>query len=121
MKIRIRENSLRLRLTQSEVNTFSEKGEVRDKIQFGLLPTETLTYSMVLTKGEELFANYKNHQILVQVPEKMAKEWADTNLVGMTNEIKIGNKNVLKILIEKDFKCLTERHGEDETDNFPHP
>jgi len=121
MKIRIRANSLRLRLTQSEVNTFGEKGEVRDQIQFGLLPKETLTYSMVLAKGGELRATYEDRRIRVQVPGKMAKDWVETDLIGMTNDMELGNEKVLKILVEKDFKCLTARHGEDETDNFPHP
>jgi hypothetical protein len=27
----------------------------------------------------------------------------------------------LRIVIEKDFACLTVREGEDESDNFPNP
>jgi hypothetical protein len=27
----------------------------------------------------------------------------------------------LRIVVEKDFACLTAREGEDESDNFPNP
>ena len=49
----------------------------------------------------------------------MASDWVNTELVGMDNHS--DNDEKLKILIEKDFACLTERVGEDESDMFPHP
>ena len=54
------------------------------------------------------------------MPDKMADEWANSQKISLENNMSIGNGLALKILIEKDFKCLTER-GEDESDLFANP
>ena len=42
-------------------------------------------------------------------------------LVGMQKIISVGEEIDLSILIEKDFKCLTDRPNEDESDLFENP
>ena len=50
MKLRIRGNSIRLRLSQQDVKVFGEKGRVEDSIQFGASAGGQLTY--VLASAE---------------------------------------------------------------------
>lgn len=121
MKIRIQGNSIRLRLSQSEVQAFAENGRVEDCIQFGSAPEESLVYVMERANVRQLGASYAPNQVKIFVPAETGAEWASTDLVGMENEMDLGDGNSLRILVEKDFKCLTERAGEDESDNFPNP
>lgn len=114
MKLRIRGNSVRLRLTKSEVSEFSAKGKVENKTDFG---NSVFIYALKSSeKAEKLEAKFKNGKIEIIVPQAEAKDWAETEKIGISAE----TQN-LKILIEKDFVCLTQREGEDESDNFPHP
>jgi hypothetical protein len=45
MKIRIKGNSIRLRLTQSEVGQFVQEWIIKEQIQFGLKQNDTLEYT----------------------------------------------------------------------------
>ncbi len=115
MKLRIRDNSIRLRLTKSEVNEFAEKGLVGSKTEFN--NNNILIYMLKSSDLiKEIQANFDNGRIEVVVPKAIAENWTNTNEVGFSTE-----SDTLRILVEKDFACLTERPNEDESDNFPHP
>ncbi len=121
MKIRIQGNSIRLRLSQSEVKSFDEKGRVEDRIEFGPGPTDTLVY--VLEQGQiaQPTASFSNQQIKITIPAGLGLVWANSEKVGIEHETAFGKGQLLRILVEKDFKCLTERSGENESDHFPNP
>ena len=121
MKIRIQANSIRLRLSQGEVKAFAETGRAEDRIQFGTAPGESLAYIMERASDRQLSVSYAANQIIIFVPADAGADWAATDQVAMENEMDLGDGNTLRILVEKDFKCLTERAGEDESDNFPNP
>ena len=113
MKLRIRENSVRLRLTKSEIAEFAEKGLVENRTEFDNIFIYALKKS---DSAENLQANFENGRIEIIIPKDVADNWTNTEEVGIS-----GTTETLKILIEKDFACLTVRENEDESDNFPHP
>jgi hypothetical protein len=47
--------------------------------------------------------------------------WASTEQVSIQGEQMLDEGGTLKILVEKDFVCLTGRDDEDESDMYPHP
>ena len=47
--------------------------------------------------------------------------WATTEQVSIQGEQMLDDGGKLKILVEKDFVCLTGRDDEDESDMYPHP
>lgn len=113
MKIRIKGNSLRYRLTRSEVEQFKHEGFLKEICQF---PDDNhLTYVLQRSAEDALKASFKNNIIILLVPEKLADEWTDTDKVGVA-----GEDGPLQLLIEKDFKCL-ENVAEDQSDNYPNP
>jgi hypothetical protein len=118
MKIRINSNSIRLRLTKTEIATFAEVGVVSESINFG---DSKLKY--ILKKGDTktLIVSYHSNEIEVIVPDAQAKTWTNTDLVSLDEFITIAKNETLRILVEKDFKCLNPRVHEDETDHYPHP
>ncbi|MEP2023791.1 MAG: hypothetical protein ABJH98_03835 [Reichenbachiella sp.] len=114
MKIRINGNFVRLRLSQSEVDNFSENNRVGDAINFG---SHSLTYQLLSSNQKEVSVDFDGSHITVQVPIDLSKQWTETDLVGFEN----ADQTNVRILVEKDFQCLHKRPGEDESDNFPNP
>ncbi len=55
------------------------------------------------------------------LPESDVMQWASTEQVSITADETLDDGKLLKILVEKDFTCLTPRDGEDDSDTFPHP
>jgi hypothetical protein len=122
MKLRIRGNTLRLRLSRTEVDELAERGEVHDGITFGAAATERLGYSLVTSdETTAAFARLSSTGITVTLPRALAREWASSDTVGLDAQQPIGAGEALKILVEKDFECLKPREGEDDTDAFPNP
>jgi archaellum component FlaG (FlaF/FlaG flagellin family) len=117
MKLRIKGNSVRLRLMQSEVATFQKTGKVSEMIDFG---TNTLVYQIQKTENDTIKATFENQTITVFIPNEIGQSWANSNQIGIEATLSLEGK-VLKILVEKDFKCLTDRPSEDESDAYPHP
>ena len=119
MKIRIKDNSIRLRLTQSEVDLLSEQGKVEKETHFTL--QSTLIYAIETADVTEMNATFENGKITVYLPIKEAQIWLNTEQVGMEYLSPISDEESLKILVEKDFTCLVKREGEDDVDAYPHP
>lgn len=122
MKIRIRDNSIRLRLMQSEVKQFDENQVVEARIQFGANPNNRLTYRLEKSStATTIQSTYSNNCIVVFVPEQAGNTWAHSDQVSLSAKQQLDGDNQLSISIEKDFQCLTDRVGEDESDAFPNP
>ena len=120
MKLRLRENSIRLRLLQSEISKLAEFGEVTEKITFGL--SQSLNYSVkVSAQNLEILAEFRESEISIFLPLEIAKNWIETNLVGLQKEQKIDERLSLQIIVEKDFVCLDRPMDADNLDAFPHP
>ena len=112
MKIRIKNNGLRYRLTRSEVAAFAHDGFFKEQVQIG---DDALTYILQRTAEDELSASFKNNIITMLVPENMANEWTSTDQVGFERKT-----DELHLLVEKYFTCLDEME-EDQSDNYPNP
>ncbi len=118
MKIRIKGNSIRLRLTKTEVDNFAANGFIEEKTEFG---DTYFSYRMESSAHhQELAAAYQGNLITVFIPADIAQNWTSTELVGFENKMDIGNNKQLFLLVEKDFVCL-DNTFEDQSDNFPNP
>ena len=120
MKLRILDNSIRLRLTQTEVDTVNSEGLVRGEVQFA--GSNSFAYvlesSPATVKPE---AHISNNVLTVRVPQTDVSQWAGSEKVSIASEQILDDGEHLKILVEKDFACLAPREGEDESDMFAHP
>ena len=122
MKLRIKGNSIRLRLTRSEVARFGQLQSVADTLAFGLLPSQQFTYQLVVDAAiDNLRAQMALNGITVQVPDELAQQWTRTDLVGFEADMPLPDGTSLFILIEKDFTCVDAHPREDQHDNYPNP
>ncbi|MEX2494439.1 MAG: hypothetical protein WD448_00040 [Woeseia sp.] len=120
MKLRIQGNSVRFRLTRSEVDQLHREGSVSDATVFP--GGSTLEYSLETSSmtGQPRAA-FTADRVVVQIPAPVARKWAVTDEVSISAVQPLEDEGGLSILVEKDFACLTPREGEDESDQFPHP
>lgn len=118
MKIRIRRNSIRFRLTRSEVETLYSTGKIMEKTLFN---SSHFIYGIQTKHNiEALEASFENNTITLYFPFKETKVWMHTDKVGYENTIALDNGDELYLLLEKDFVCLDETI-EDQSDNYPNP
>jgi hypothetical protein len=121
MKLRIKGNSLRIRVTPSEVKHLLHDGAVREHVQLTANPKDRLTYEVISSLSEPTATvAYRLGNITVSVPEVQLMEWAQSNDVGVYTDVALGDDHVLSVAIEKDFACLDLSDAENE-DTFPNP
>lgn len=120
MKLRIQDNSIRLRLTRGEVDRVQREGQVTAAAAFP--GGSKLRYALESATGAGgIEASFTADRLVVRVPEPAVRQWASSEQVSMAGEQPLDSGERLAILVEKDFACLTPREGEDESDMFPHP
>ncbi len=115
MKLRLRGNSLRLRLTRNEVSHLAEAGLVEESVTFGPGTESVLVYRV--RSGEADDATHRAGCIEVVVRPVALREWASGIAEGIYFETGAG----LRVAVEKDFRCLAPRDGEDDSDAYEHP
>lgn len=116
MKLRCTENSIRLRLRKSELQTLSEKNNIQESLSF--LGGAKLIFKLSTnTTIEEVEANFQNNTLEVSLPLFKSNEWINSSQVGIEVHQKISETEKLHILIEKDFPCV-DREDEDKSDTF---
>ena len=119
MKLRLKGNAIRLRLSQKDVATLAAEGLIEEQISF----SKDITLCYRLEAKEEIFklgTSYAENTITVFIPKDFTNDWPGNNVVG-TSAIHINEDgSEIFILIEKDFKCLDD-NMEDQSDNFANP
>lgn len=119
MKLRIKGDSLRLRITPSEMRTFLDQGRIAETIHFAAAPDARLTYALEHGSCEALTLRYQEDEAAIVVPTTQARAWADSEDVGIYAAVPNGN-GMLEIIIEKDWACLGRGDAEN-ADTFPNP
>ncbi|MFZ4928136.1 DUF7009 family protein [Chryseobacterium sp. Mn2064] len=112
MKIRIKDNSIRFRLTQSEVSELGTNGMVYSVTQF---VEKAFIYAIERTNDDVLSASFIENKIVLKMPVNMIEELVSTDTVGFDGEV-----GMVKLLVEKDFVCI-DNTVEDQSDNYPNP
>lgn len=121
MKVRIKDNSLRLRIARSEVDTLLSRGRIEETLW--LAPGETARQTWALTHSEAVHnttVSYNPPEIVLAFPSAEIQRWAASDEVGIYATIDLDPRGSLDLLIEKDFACL---HGDEaqNQDAFPNP
>src|SRR5690606_920640 len=119
MKLRIRGNSVRIRLSQTELKELAENGVAEDRARFSA--ESSLAYRVRVAPAGPVRAEFGADGVTVTLPRATLERWLAPDEVSIRAEQPIGGGDALKILIEKDFACLVPREGEDDSDLFPNP
>lgn len=118
MKIRIKGNSVRFRLTKTDVDIITQQGYHEEATHFG---NAVFKYALKKTEtSDALSATYSDHTITVFMPETFLNGWAENDIISIKGNMPIGNDESLFLLVEKDFVCL-DHTDEDQSDNYANP
>ena len=118
MKLRIVDDSLRLRLTRTEVTSIEHGCTVEATTHFP--GGAALTYALEVAPVARISATFEAARIRVLLPREVALPWASGNDVSLHGEQPLEH-GVFRILVEKDFTCVEPRDGEDQSDLYPNP
>ena len=119
MKLRIKGNSIRLRLLRSEVERFAGTGRISEETHFGPQGSPVLRYTLITDPTvTEISTSFQNNEILVAVPENLVHEWTSGDKVGLERVQQANGNGGLSVLIEKDFVCLDRPDDPDRDDAF---
>ena len=121
MKLRLLDDSIRLRLSRDEVIAAHEQGVVEGQTRF---PNGSVFRFALeaLQNGSNASASYTSDRLVVRLPAPKISAWAtDDTAVSLHGEAALPLGGQLKLLVEKDFRCLAPRHDEDESNLFRNP
>lgn len=117
MKLRIVDDSIRLRLTVSEVASIARGASVESRTRF---PSATFDYALCVGDVPQIAARFDSARIVVTLPKAVATRWAGGTEVSLHGDQRTDG-GALRILVEKDFTCVEPREGEDQGDLYPNP
>lgn len=110
---------MRIRVSRGELNQIAEAGFAEDAVHFSA--DSALRYRVTVAPDGEPAARFGADELSVVLPRAAVERWLAPEEVSIRGEQPIGGGESLKILVEKDFECLTPREGEDDSDLFPNP
>jgi hypothetical protein len=121
MKLRIKGNSLRLRVSRSELARFQAGDRIEETIHFAAAPEATLTYALESAfRTSPVAVRYGSREVTVILSKDRARIWSDQSEVGVYTTLDLGPAGSLEVVVEKDFACL-DRNDDDNSDTFANP
>ncbi|MCO4292380.1 hypothetical protein NF867_05825 [Solitalea sp. MAHUQ-68] len=117
MKIRIKANTIRFRLDKDDINSINNSGFVKEETQ---IAGGKLHFCIKSKPIENALIKLDPYSVHLLIPAAQLMEWAGNNINGLYITLINDDGSELKISIEKDYKCLTERE-EDESAAFDNP
>jgi hypothetical protein len=120
MKLRVKENSLRLRVSPSEMSRLLDTGRIEETIHFAPEHNARLTYALEHNaEAKGMGVRYRRQELTVVISSDAMRQWASGPEVGLYGETATRN-GTLELAIEKDFACLDKSDLEN-ADTFPNP
>jgi hypothetical protein len=121
MKLRIKGNTIRLRVSRSDLVALAENGNIESTIHFAEGPAAMWSYGIAqLSAPVGPSVHFESNRLTVTVDSEEVERWANSEDVGIYFSQNIGSQGTLDVLLEKDFACL-DRSDEENSDTFPNP
>lgn len=109
MKLRLEDNTLRLRISPEELAEYRHSGQLHTVVPLGLAPTDTLTYTLARTAslaGAVPQLTYAPGHITIAVPATLSDDWSSTpETISLRGQLPVAGNQELHILVEKDLGC----------------
>lgn len=118
MKIRIKGDSIRIRLSKTEVDTFGKEGFLEESTH---IAQTVFKYGIVSRHDiSSMQASFEGGAIHLLIPQHWSEEWVATQRISYDSRVSLDNGGELYLLLEKDFQCL-DNTTEDQSDMYPNP
>ena len=121
MKLRIKGNSLRLRVTRSELVRFQAGHRIEETVHFAEAPEAKLTYALESAiQASPVRIRYRSRDVTIVLSERQVRIWEAETEVGVYATLDMGSAGPVEVVVEKDFACL-DRSDDENSDTFAHP
>jgi hypothetical protein len=110
MKLWIRGNSLRLRVSKTELAKIAEMGKAEDTTRFS--SEHSLRYGIEVRAAGAITATFAEAAIVVTLPKARLDLWLRPDEVSVEGSQPIGGGKVLQIVLEKDDP-RSDRRGDE--------
>jgi hypothetical protein len=115
MKLRIRNNSLRIRLNRNEVAELSQGKLLQESVAFP--GGSAFSYRLSMAIDELTSVTFLDGTLTLAIPEQSVRDWSGSDDIGLYYKLDAGSP--LDIAIEKDLECLDA--PDEERDPFAYP
>ena len=116
MKLRLRNNTLRLRVNQREVAGLASGAVLEEQVLF---PGDArISYTLQSSSDTAAEATFEHGVIRVLAPQQQVDAWAKGAAIGMYFEFPAHGAS-LKVAIEKDLECVDGPPEEQDPEAFP--
>jgi len=120
MKLRIKGNSIRLRITPSEMKRLLDAGRIDETVYFAADENARLTYALELAPVvSAITVRWAPQQVAIVLSSEEARRWAGSLDVGLYGQMNTP-RGPMELAVEKDFACLDKSDAEN-LDTFPNP
>jgi hypothetical protein len=120
MKLRLKGNSIRVRLDRRDIDRLIDDGHVDDAVRFG----PGLAFSYAVEAGpaqrERPRVSYTDGRLTIQIHRVDVEEWLSGDRVGFDYQQPVEG-GFVRVLLEKDFTCIDRPLGEEADDAFAFP
>lgn len=118
MKLRILDDSIRLRLDRSEVAQIARGDAVERRTRF---PGGTSLVYRLETGAGSAAASFGGDAVVLYLPIDAVRAWAaDDTSISLRDALPLPD-GTLSLLVEKDFECIAPRPGESQANRYPNP
>jgi hypothetical protein len=120
MKLRLKGNSIRVRLDRRDIERLIDKGRVDDAVRFG--PGLAFSYAVEVGPAphERPKASYNDGRLTIRIDPLDVEEWLAGDRVGFNHQQPVED-GVVRVLLEKDFACIDRPQGEEADDAYAFP
>jgi hypothetical protein len=118
MKIRFRKDTVRYRLDKMDINRLDEEGFCEEKT--AILPGDII-FSLSISEDNNKSISFEPPYLKLEVPAASMDPVIEGDQVGFECNIQGTGDSVVEVLVERDFKCLTEDRGKEDAHAFEHP
>jgi hypothetical protein len=117
MKLRLKGNSIRVRLDRRDLGRLIDEGRVDDAVRFG--PGLAFAYAVEVGPAprERPNASYADGRLTIRIDPEDAEGWLAGDRVGFDHQQPVDG-GAVRVLLEKDFACIDRPPGEEPDDAF---
>ena len=106
---------------RSEVRDLLAGGRLEETIYFAADERSRMVYALeCVSNANEVGVRFDPPEIIVTLPRRKARDWAESDQIGIYRNIRLSSDRSLEVIVEKDFACL-DRSDSDSQDAFPNP
>ena len=109
MKLRVNGNSLRIAVSQPELERFLAGGRIEDTTYVDELSASSLKFALKRAlQFPPMKVQYGLRGLTIVLSEEQAKIWGSDGVMGIYSTLNMGIAGRFEVIVEKDFGCIDQ-------------